>query len=101
MFRYILLLCLQITICLCGKVRYDSYHVYNIAVENVEQSKILQEIELNSSGYDFWTSPSIGRESDVMVPPHKMADFQDLAKSLNLNYTLKIHNLQKYTFDDF
>lgn len=99
MFRQIFLISLQLTICLCATVRFDNYHVYSIAVENVDQFSILQNIELYSNDYyDFWTSPSIGRESIVMIPPHKFADFEDLTKSLNLSYILKINDLQKYTF---
>lgn len=95
MIRKIVILVSWLTVCLCTKVRFDQYRVYSLAVENVQQAMQLQNIESHSMGYDFWKSAAVGMNAEVMVPPHLLADFEHLAQSLNISYSLKIENVQR------
>lgn len=84
-----------LAVCLATKVRFDQYRVYSLAVENVQQAMQLQNIESHSMGYDFWKSPAVGKDAEIMVPPHMLANFEDLVQSLNISYNLKIENVQR------
>lgn len=95
MFREILLVICCISTTFSSKVRFDQYQVYTLHVESVEQAKILQNVESNPSGFDFWKSPAVGDWADVMVPPHKLADFEEMIQSANISYQLKINNVQR------
>lgn len=79
---------------LAGKARFDNYRVFSFDVANVDQAKFWHQIEEQFSDYDFWSGPRVGRESAVMVPPHKLADFDELAILSNTTYQLKIENVQ-------
>lgn len=78
------------------KARFDNYRVYSLNVETVEQLKELKKLDENSDGFEFWKLADVGREADLMVPPHKYADFEELVESLNISYYLKIRNVQEY-----
>ncbi|XP_037038856.1 zinc carboxypeptidase-like [Bradysia coprophila] len=76
------------------KARFDNYRVYSLNVETVEQLMELKKLDGNSDGFEFWKLADVGREADLMVPPHKFADFEELATELKISYYLKIHNVQ-------
>ncbi|KAJ6648921.1 Zinc carboxypeptidase A 1 [Pseudolycoriella hygida] len=76
------------------KARFDNYRVYSINVDTVEQLKELRKLDGNSDGFEFWKLADVGKEADLMVPPHKFADFEEMAQALKLNYYLKIQNVQ-------
>ncbi len=78
------------------KARFDNYRVYSFHVNTVEQLSELKKLDGNSDGFEFWKLADVGREADLMVPPHKFADFEELASALQLSYYLKIRNVQEY-----
>lgn len=94
MFRNIFVLVSSLILWVSTKERFEQYRVYRLAVENVHQAMQLHSLESQSIGYDFWKSPAVGMNADIMVSPKMLADFEHLAKSLNINYTLKIENVQ-------
>lgn len=75
------------------KARFDNYRVYTLKVTSDEQLTTLQEIEEKGT-YEFWSSPTAIKDVDIMVPPHKFAEFDDLVSYLNIDFTLKIENVQ-------
>lgn len=84
-------------IAVCVKNRYDNYKVYEVKVDNEEQLKVLDKLErLAFSSYDFWKRPSsVGMPVNIMVPPHKAAEFDEIMQSLNFRTSLKISNVQE------
>ncbi|XP_055678852.1 zinc carboxypeptidase-like [Lutzomyia longipalpis] len=78
------------------KDRFDNYKVFAIEVDNEEQLQVLQEIEkVAFSSYDFWKRPTrVGQAVDLMVPPHKMSEFEEIMADLSFRTTLKIPNVQ-------
>lgn len=78
------------------KARFDNYRVYSLNVDTVEQLKELKKLDGNSDGFEFWKLADVGKEADLMVPPHKFADFEELVEALNISYYLKIRNVQEY-----
>lgn len=95
-----------IVICVCllslaiaEKVRFDNYKVYSAHIQNDQQMKIIQQLEnSNFDGFSLWNTPHFGKDVDIMVAPHRLADFDELLKTLNFNATLKIANVQKYIY---
>lgn len=96
------------------QARYDNYRVYNIAVNDDVQLKVLKELSVisdsvsfgkiphkldyvtNSFQYNFWSSPtSIGTNVELIVPPHQFAHFGELVEKFNLQVTLTNSNLQE------
>lgn len=79
------------------KARFDNYKVFSVEVSNEEQLKVLREMEeAPFSSYDFWKAPGkVGHSVDVMVPPHKSSEFEELMSSLKFETKLKISNVQE------
>ncbi|KAG5672023.1 hypothetical protein PVAND_002185 [Polypedilum vanderplanki] len=75
--------------------RFDNYRVYTVTIENEEQYKAMKYLEENSDAYDFWKSPKINGKADIVVPPHKFADFEVVASNLNMQAEIIIENLQR------
>lgn len=87
----VLVLCSSIV--LGEKARFDNYRVYTLKVTTETQLTALRDIE-ESGKYEFWTSPTAETDADIMVPPHKYAEFADLVKYLDIESTIKIENIQ-------
>lgn len=88
------LLC--VTVAAVEKARFDNYRVYSLNVETVEQLMELRKLDGNSDGFEFWKLGDVGKEADLMVPPHKFADFEELMEAMKISHYLKIRNVQEY-----
>lgn len=82
--------------CFAAKSRYDNYKLYGIRPINENQVKAVAELELSTDSYDFWSAPSMVRDVDIMIPPHKIGEFEDFLTRLNISYEVKVENIQKY-----
>lgn len=90
----IAVLALVTSITLATPARFDNYKVYSVQVESDEHHEHLTNLQHTSSEYSMWNAIRVGRSADIMVPPHKTAEFHELIAALNLNATLKIDNVQ-------
>ncbi|XP_058830777.1 zinc carboxypeptidase-like [Topomyia yanbarensis] len=85
---------------LAEKARFDNYRLYRIAIENLEHLEVLQAVEQLGEGYNFWVEPvNVNSEVDLVVPPHKFAEFTELVERYGLQARLSVANLQQ-VFDD-
>lgn len=75
-------------------MRFDDNRVYTLEVTNQEQLNWLHQLESDGDGYLFWNSIAIGSDVDLMVPPHKNAEFNELSDKLGISHVLKIENVQ-------
>lgn len=94
--KRIILLTFLVTVVWSRQLTFEEFKVFNINVENEEQLKMLQDLGNQDDGYSYWKEPIIGREADLVVPPNKLHDFHALASAKNLNFTLKISNIQRW-----
>ncbi|XP_058821069.1 zinc carboxypeptidase-like [Topomyia yanbarensis] len=86
----------SVTVVLSKQLRFDNYRVYEASIENAEQLQVLQYLERFPDGYSFWEFPAkVGMKVRIMVPPHKIADFEALGARLEMTSTVKIANVQK------
>jgi murein tripeptide amidase MpaA len=78
------------------KVRYDNYQVYRVKPKTLESIKLLKSLEQTASGYDFWTTvKALNHHVDVMVPPYKTDEFEDIIKHHDLDSEIFINNVQE------
>ncbi|KAJ6648916.1 Zinc carboxypeptidase A 1 [Pseudolycoriella hygida] len=73
-----------------AKTRYDNYRVYSVNVENADHLSRLESIQ---NKYDFWKSGTIGHQSDIMVAPHEVDEFEKFIE--DMNSSLKVDNVQR------
>lgn len=90
----ITVLLFAISATLATPARFDNYKVYSVQVESDEHQEHLTNLQHTSNDYSMWNAIRVGRSADIMVPPHKTAEFHELVASLTLNSTLKIENVQ-------
>lgn len=84
-----------VCLALAEKSRYDNYKVVRINVENAKHVKVLQELENLNNGYNFLSSVMGPGDAEVVVPPHKLAEFEEIANKLNIKTKILSENLQK------
>ncbi len=82
--------------CFAAKTRYDNYKLYSMQLQTEEQAKAVVELEQYTDAYDFWSAPSLVRDVDVMVPPHKIGEFEDFATRFGIQFYIKVENIQEY-----
>lgn len=90
--------CLMVAID-AAQFRFDNYRVYKIKVETEAQLLALQDIENGGSfegGFDFWKSPAMGDEAELMVPPFEMPRFSSIINMLGMKSQLKIKDVQQF-----
>lgn len=77
------------------KVRYENYSVHSFLPANSKHLRLLQSLQ-NTEDYQFWSQiKGVGLAVDVMVPPHKIVDFQNFASSNAIPTTVLIENVQE------
>lgn len=86
--------------CFAAKARYDNYKLYSMQLKNEEQAKAVVELEKYTDSYDFWSGPSLVRDVDVMIPPHKFAEFEDFLTRFDIEFHIKVENIQEYREND-
>nr|SVE71503.1 EOG090X00QE [Daphnia similis] len=76
--------------------RYDGYQVYQVkAKDKVSFDVLVRLYNERSDIYDFWTEPrNVDFTSDVMVPPAFTKTFVDLLEAFNMEYRIKIDDVQ-------
>uniref|UniRef100_A0A182QXZ6 Zinc carboxypeptidase A 1 n=1 Tax=Anopheles farauti TaxID=69004 RepID=A0A182QXZ6_9DIPT len=92
----LLLCCCAIGTLQAERVRYDNYRVYEVAIADQTQLEAFQHLERFPDGYLFWESPvQTNMKVNLVVPPHKFAEFEELSNQLALAYRLRCPNLQQ------
>ncbi|XP_050099673.1 zinc carboxypeptidase-like [Anopheles aquasalis] len=91
-----LLLCLGATMLRAEPVRFDNYRLYEVSIANQMQLDALQLLEQYPDGYIFWESPvQTNMKINVVVPPHKTAQFDELRAQLRIESRMKTANVQQ------
>lgn len=86
--------------CFAAKARYDNYKLYSLQLSTEEQAKAVVELEHNTDAYDFWSGASLVRDTDVLIPPHKLGEFEDFLERFNIQHHIKVENIQTYEKND-
>ncbi|XP_052864270.1 zinc carboxypeptidase A 1-like [Anopheles cruzii] len=92
----VLLICLGAGLLQAEPVRFDNYRVYEVSIGSEKQLEAFQYMERYPDGYIFWESPvQTNMKINLVVPPHKVAEFEELKQHLDFESRLKIANVQK------
>lgn len=84
------------TSALTEKARFDYYRLYRTKIDTLEHLEVLQAIEQLGEGYSFWSEPvNLDSEVELVVPPHKFAEFGELVERYGLSVELSVSNLQE------
>ncbi|XP_078043660.1 uncharacterized protein LOC144473566 [Augochlora pura] len=77
------------------QVKYDNYKVFRVTPQTADQLEILRHLEEVSDSYSFWKGPSdLGKTADVMVAPHKEAEFIEMMDKFGLAHEIYVPNVQ-------
>ncbi|XP_041969319.1 zinc carboxypeptidase-like [Aricia agestis] len=78
------------------KFRFDNYTLYRITPENVQQIKILQDIQNTESKYDFWTDPVPSADFvSVMSSPQDRNAFENILNENKIRFSISMENIQE------
>ncbi|KAJ8927938.1 hypothetical protein NQ314_019569 [Rhamnusium bicolor] len=95
-FLITLVLFLTIGHSISEKVRYDNYKLYRLTPKNAQALQALKDLEETEySEYNFWNSVrTIGVPVDVMAPPSRVDELENMVKSLDMDSKLLMENVQ-------
>lgn len=79
------------------KDRFDNHRVYSVRIDTLEQLQLFQSLEANSDGFLLWNYPVLGDTLDIMVAPHKLAEFSELTTVHDIQTRLKMKNVQRFS----
>lgn len=78
------------------KARFDNYRVFSVSIKNEKQLNVLRELEIHPDGILFRVKPmTIGQTVNLLVPPHKQADIDEIFAAYKFNLQMKTEDLQK------
>lgn len=67
--------------------------IFSDAAWKVEDLKDMQE-DTQGSGLMWWSSPSMNRSADLLVPPGLLSDIKDHLNSEGMEYDVVVWDLQ-------
>ncbi|XP_053616168.1 carboxypeptidase B-like [Plodia interpunctella] len=91
MFREILFVCLSVYLVLAKHEEYDGSALYEVKVQNIQQAKILREME--SQFVDVWSDAFPNRPGQVLVNKNMRKMFQEALTSAGIEYTVLSDNI--------
>ncbi|XP_066995074.2 zinc carboxypeptidase [Anabrus simplex] len=79
-----------------GKARFDNYQVIRVVPQTLRQVDLLRHLSDTNHDLSFWTGPTRANASvDIMVPPHKLPEFEDILQRFNFKNEVYIEDVQK------
>lgn len=78
------------------KMRFDNHRLYGVHIDTVDQLELFRNLEENTDGFLLWNYPVLGDSVDVMVAPHKLSEFNQLVQLYDLQFRLKMKNVQRF-----
>lgn len=79
-----------------AKFRFDNYTLYKVLPNNVEQVRVLQELEDKDSRFDFWSDPVPSAESvSVLSSPADKSVLEEHLKSHGIDFSISFSNIQE------
>lgn len=77
------------------RARFDNYRVFEVLVATEQQRQLLEQLEIASDSIQFLDSPVVKRTVELVVPPHKFSDIEEIFEKNSIKYDVKVNNLQK------
>lgn len=78
-------------------IKYDGYRLYQVTPKDQKELEILKHLKDNEEDdYKFWNGLLEGRTIDVLVPPSKIAKFEEQTVKGGMNFSLVMDDVQKF-----
>lgn len=91
-----LLLIFPILCVVNAKFRFDNYTLYKIIPNNVEQIKVLQNLEDLDNRYDFWSDPvPTAQYVNILSSPQNKAELEHVLKGNGMAFEITMSNIQE------
>lgn len=92
----VVLLAITSSLSLAETIRFDNYRVYSLNISDEQQLQQLRQLQ-GSVGYDFWRPADVvGATADIMVAPHKLAEFTNIMDTMRVQSHLMVDNVQRW-----
>lgn len=79
-----------------AKFRFDNYTLYKVLPNNVEQVKVLQNLQDSDSRFDFWSDPVPSAAFvSVLSSPEDKGTFEEYLKSHGIGFGVSFQNIQE------
>ena len=73
------------------------YQVYEVKAKDKLSFDVLVKLRHESANYDFWTKPRrLDHRIQIMVAPENQQNFVELLQAFNIEYTVRIPNVQRF-----
>ncbi|XP_011872350.1 PREDICTED: zinc carboxypeptidase-like [Vollenhovia emeryi] len=76
------------------RATFDNYKVFKITPTTQPQVDFLKQLVDVPDGFSFWYSPSVNKQAELMVAPHKLPEFYEIMAQIQVPYELFIQNVQ-------
>lgn len=76
------------------RIKYNGFKVISVNVETQSQLDLLKSWE-KARKVHFWTHAILGAESDIMLSPSALRDFNNMARLFGMTYSVKINDVQE------
>ncbi|KAL6261581.1 hypothetical protein P5V15_006667 [Pogonomyrmex californicus] len=92
----IIILCSVLGLVAAEQATFENFKVFRVATTTKEQVDSLNQLTYDSSdGFNFWKLPSLNKQAEIMVAPHKLPEFYEIMTKLQTPHELYIKNVQE------
>ncbi|XP_004922812.1 carboxypeptidase B [Bombyx mori] len=92
--QFSLILCVVFHFAFAKHELYDGHGLYQVNVEFVEQTQLLEEIQTRYN-LDVWVYAYPGRPGQILVPGHLKEQFQEELAAAGITYSLEVENIKE------
>ncbi|XP_011698098.1 PREDICTED: zinc carboxypeptidase A 1-like, partial [Wasmannia auropunctata] len=90
----IIILCTIVGLVAAEQATFDNYKVFRIATTTKKQAELLSQLGDVPDGFSFWQPPSVNKQTELMVAPHKLPEFYEIMAQIQAPYEVYIENVQ-------
>ncbi|KAG5343655.1 CBPA1 carboxypeptidase, partial [Acromyrmex heyeri] len=73
---------------------FNNYKVIRFNATTLRQAKLFYELTKNHDGFSYWIAPFANKQAELMIAPHKLPEFYEMMKQMQIPYTVFIENVQ-------
>jgi len=74
---------------------YDGYSVLRTGKLNTTSAQFLRNVQISSNTIDFWTDPTPGRRTDMMVSSSLVEETMQMLKNNHIQYHTMVEDVQR------
>ncbi|XP_018369901.1 PREDICTED: zinc carboxypeptidase-like [Trachymyrmex cornetzi] len=90
----LLVFCTIVGFVAAEQATFNNYKVIRFNATTRRQAKLFYELTKNHDGFSYWIAPFANKQAELMVAPHKLPEFYETMKQMQIPYTVFIENVQ-------